>query len=801
MALFDKDKREARKQERATRKEEKSTMKRAEAMASAIEKKPAVVEEQTTVVQPVERTPGVTIVEAAPDERTEQKTTSFSPEQVQEAKLYGTGEAILNTLNSPPKSGEIILNSVYNDPKSTLSDIQNAKNLAEVANQEEEKEKSNLQDQIYQGPGASNQNLIQNFPNATSSTLTNIGEQQGKPSFETTGTKEQVMEGMDDQYKKEADSIPAGVIEKLGVQDYYPQIGRDVAVGTFTGSRIGSQTIYSGAGVLLPMGLYDARKRALAEAATERQKKIEEYLKIGDTLPQFNSEYKNYAYNTLVKYAEKHKYNPNDLFKDREFMNEKYRLETLGKEIEYVGGIVDGVFEKYQSKDGKPGSFVPDDVMKDAIDFRSGIADMDAVLSGKSRILDVGKRLRTYTNGTTWADGRLSEWKSKPTELPINLKNQEKMTIEDLNKIQEEIKKVKINGDHDSYITAVSKHYKLDPQVIDSWIAMNMPGASDKDKEFVSENLNKYILSQMPDESIETKIESLSNKSFDREEAARRQARWQADYDRKIQEGQTHWQARNKEMNFVDATTGKPMAEIIGDLKRRGITGDKLNRQILEVARRNGITNATIDPYTKSVVIKELASSYENSKPKGVNNSTIWVNLKEQVVKNGKKDFNYFTVKASDLPDLDIGKRKLAFQDDTPLTKDVQTQYRTAIKNNKLTMRTNSYDLAYGYADAKKNDIVTINPENISGYDPKKMVFVKKSVGRISTVEKDEKTGTEKYISLPGTIYVKSEFSSKAGINSNDEIWGQGIKSEPGFGLGQGAVVETGTYSSSSEEE
>jgi hypothetical protein len=561
MAIFNKEKKEERQQERATKKEERATMKRAEALASTIDTKSTkdipsfdAKKEEERVMK--SKQPGLTVVEGGnPMTNEEQKVTRFSPEQAKEiekkeeskvqtyrgpvASIINATQAItansdalkkvlsndnannaansaLNTLSTPPKSGEIILNSVYNDPNSTPEDIKNAKNLAEVADKEEEKEKTNLKNEIYQGPGSSNQNLIQNVPNATSSTLTTIGEQQGKPSFETTGTKEQVSKGIDDQYKKEADFIPTGVIEKLGVQDYYPQVGRDVGVGTFTGSRIGSQTIYSGAGVLLPQGLYDARKRALASAAQEKQKKIEEYLKIGDTLSQFNREYKNYAYNTLVKYAEKHKYNPNALFKDREFMNEKYRLETLGKEIEYVGGIVDGVFEKYQSKDGKPGSFVPDDVMKDAIDFRSGVADMDAVLSGKSRILDVGKRLRTYTNGTTWADGRLSEWKSKPTELPINLKNQEKMTIKDLNKIQDEIKRVKISGDHDSYVTAISKHYKLDPQVIDSWISMNMPGASDKDKEFVSENLNKYILSQMPDDSIETKIESLNNQNFER---------------------------------------------------------------------------------------------------------------------------------------------------------------------------------------------------------------------------------------------------------------------------------------------
>jgi hypothetical protein len=55
-------------------------------------------------------------------------------------------------------------------------------------------------------------------------------------------------------------------VEYLKPTDYYPQIGRAIGVGTSTGEIIGSRTIYTGAGVVAPMGLYDARRRALAAA-------------------------------------------------------------------------------------------------------------------------------------------------------------------------------------------------------------------------------------------------------------------------------------------------------------------------------------------------------------------------------------------------------------------------------------------------------------------------------------------------------------------------------------------------------
>jgi hypothetical protein len=487
-----------------------------------------------------------------------------------------------------------------------------------------------------------------------------------------------------------------------------------------------------------------------------------------------------------------YKGNYDAFLKDSEVRREYARRKGLAKELTHYSKWADDLL-KDASEEKK---YVTKEMVDISGEIKSAlINNVDDVVSGKKDLGPLFAKAQVYQNIVPQVDIMVKQAFSESAlgRSPINLRTGGVYDSEKFKKEANDFVQKTKTGDinRNDFITGFKKYFTGDYEQ-----AINGLIGSGKYSEEQTQAALDYFAGQMQEQVIlDHKI--LDSKAIDWANLAQRKREWQADYDRRIQEGQTHWQARNKEMNFVDATTGKPMAEIIGDLKRKGITGDKLNRQILDVARRNGIENATIDPYTNSVVIKELASSYENSKPKGVNNSSVWVNLKERVVKNGKPDWKYITVKATDLPDLDLVKRKLSFQDDTPLTKDVQTQYRTAIKNNKLAMRTNSYDLAYGYADAKKNDIVTVNPENISGYDPKKMVFVKKSVGRISTVERQE-DGTEKYISLPGTIYVKSEFSSNAGINSNDEIWGQGIKSEPGFGLGQGTVVETGTYSSSS---
>ena len=672
----------------------------------------------------------------------------------------------------------------------SLGELEQVKADADAARDLEEIEKNKLQSEIYSGPGASNENLI---PNASSTYLQGIGEAQGKPSYlGGTANKDDVEKDVVDSYAAMDSQVPQAVVEKLGVQDYYPQAGRDVAVGTFTGSRIGSQTIYSGAGVLLPMGLYDARKRALAQAAKEKQAAVDKYFDLIDTAPQYQEKFNTDTFDFMNNKLNQYKGNYDAFLKDPEVRREYARRKGLAKELTHYSKWADDLL-KDASEEKK---YVTKEMVDVSGEIKSAlINNVDDVVSGKKDLGSLFAKAQVYQNIVPQVDIMVKQAFSESAlgRSPINLRTGGVYDSEKFKKEANDFVQKTKTGDinRNDFITGFKKYFTGDyEQAIDGLIG------SGKYSEEQKQAALDYFAGQMQEQVIlDHKI--LDSKVIDWATLEEKKRQFNLNYQKLKEEGQTHWQARNKEMNFVDATTGKPMAEIIGDLKRRGITGDKLNRQILDVAKRNGIENATIDPYTNSVVIKELASSYENSKPKGVNNSSVWVNLKERVVKNGKPDWKYITVKATDLPDLDLVKRKLSFQDDTPLTKDVQTQYRTAIKNNKLAMRTNSYDLAYGYADAKKNDIVTVNPENISGYDPKKMVFVKKSVGRISTVERQE-DGTEKYISLPGTIYVKSEFSSNAGINSNDEIWGQGIKSEPGFGLGQGTVVETGTYSSSS---
>ena len=384
--------------------EEQEIMKRAEAKAAGISDKPSTggytFDEKKEAERAIEakQQPGVTVVEGAPsgmpgNEKQEatyqQKTTTFTPEQANSEALQkllndeNQDVAVNSALSADTNAKTEILGSIT-DPNTTLQDIDKIEGTADAAQSEIQKQQTNL-------------------VNASSTVLTNIGEEKDKPTYDKTATKDDINKEIDNSMASYGANAPTGVIEKLGVQDYYPQVGRDVAVGNFTGSRIGSQTIYSGAGVLLPMGLYDARKRALAEAAKERQKTLQKFLDIPDTADQFNTEFGQYAGNIILDIAKKNNYDPNLIGRDKEGQLELKRLETTAKDIKYADGIIKSLIEKATTKDGGTAGYIPEKMKNEMYNFQSGLVDnMQDYFSGKKKIGYLTNNLRIFADGRKW---------------------------------------------------------------------------------------------------------------------------------------------------------------------------------------------------------------------------------------------------------------------------------------------------------------------------------------------------------------------------------------------------------------
>jgi hypothetical protein len=245
-------------------------------------------------------------------------------------------------------------------------------------------------------------------------------------SFSGVGQKADVEKEVVTQAKDNATQNPSvtaantaanlGAIEKLGIQDYYPTASRNIAVGTFTGEVIGSQTIYSGAGGLAPMGLYDARKRALAKAATAKQAAIDKFLTLEDTAKAYNMEYKDYAYDHLYDILEKHGFSVTSVMRDRDAAKEVYRLKSLGKELKFVEEESKAVLSQL----GKEGSYVPPSIAKAAKDMFYGMQDKDKVFSGKSDLVKTISELKAYNSLTKKAEDLATDFSTKLSEMQMN---------------------------------------------------------------------------------------------------------------------------------------------------------------------------------------------------------------------------------------------------------------------------------------------------------------------------------------------------------------------------------------------
>jgi hypothetical protein len=410
----------------------------------------------------------------------------------------------------PIKTGETLVNAMATDVTNTVTDkaildqIQNAESPEEIAKIKADAEAAKIEEQKQKEQLANQNSALLNTIHEI-----NHGQQGQRDSFDKVTTIEDVQRGVLDQYRNQASNVPYAVVEKLGIQDYYPNAGRDIAVGTFSGSRIGSQTIYSGAGALLPMGLYDARKRSLVEAAKNIQKKKDEFLQVPDAPQQFNADFQQAAYSQLYDIGAKHNWNMNAIMKDKEAMQRVYGIKNAAKDLAYTDEIVDNIFETLNTADGKTASYVPEDVLQAMIEYRQGKLDVESILSGDSNVLELAGKIRNYANVTQWADKNLPEWRSKPVTLPLNLKTDKPITEKNLNELQSTYEKAKISGDYSSYITATKEYFHLDPAVVNAWVAQNMVGATDAQKAEVIKQANDYIFAQMPPASIKETITNL----------------------------------------------------------------------------------------------------------------------------------------------------------------------------------------------------------------------------------------------------------------------------------------------------
>jgi len=66
----------------------------------------------------------------------------------------------------------------------------------------------------------------------------------------------------------------------LSLTDYYPDVNNPVGVGSYSGSMIGSTTLFAPGGGLVPLGMMDARDKAIQDAAYSKAKEYDAFRKM-----------------------------------------------------------------------------------------------------------------------------------------------------------------------------------------------------------------------------------------------------------------------------------------------------------------------------------------------------------------------------------------------------------------------------------------------------------------------------------------------------------------------------------------
>jgi hypothetical protein len=437
-----------------------------------------------------------------------QAIQNMGTQKIEDPKLEAESQAIQNIANDDATGTQTnVVNAVANsgDPEEkTLSNLEKAKEIGEGAKEQENKNSAaqiNNEDLGIALKG----DEIKATPGASDFTKKGISTTQA-PSYDPSGKQVE-----QDIMKQQRAQTPLA-IEKLALQDYFPNAGRNIAVGTFTGSRIGSQTIYSGYGALAPMGLIDARKRAIVKRDKEKRAKLDEFLSIPNTYKVYHDFAKPYAAGKFAEIGAKHGWDYDKIMSDPDALKEVYRLKGVYETFEKAGAAAEELKELMQ--DPTKEVYISPKIRKKIWTFTRGQVNPEPYLSGKRDINEITKGMVPYPSFIKFFNDNSSKWfaEGRQGQMPISFKDYGPLTPEKLNEMKDGIDKFRINQDNDAYVELVKKHFAIDTNLVETWAKTNGVPLDDE----IIEVWEDFFVNMIPPDIIEREITHVSNKSADR---------------------------------------------------------------------------------------------------------------------------------------------------------------------------------------------------------------------------------------------------------------------------------------------
>jgi hypothetical protein len=428
-----------------------------------------------------------------------------------------------------PSTGEnvkkVLTDNIIADKNTSLQDKMKTLPATEVAKTEVNKTEQQIKDQTNQELKNTTTPISTTDPNAIGGSGASVVEVMDKApagpewtSVVPTGQQYQApsREEIYEQARQAKVKAPSLVVEKLGLQDYYPEAGRNIAVGTFTGSRIGSQTIYSGAGGLLPLGLYDARKRAIATEIKKKEALVDQLKEVPNIAKQFQPYYSEDFMNFLSPWMDAFKDKPEELLRNADFLKGLRQKQAVAENFLKVDANFKSLREKLVTDDGKPAAWANERMLKILNNFNAGMlpGEIEKYFDGTKNISDLEQSMREIPNAYIQADEIVKQLMDKgAVETAINMKTGKDFSPDDIKEVNSLIQQLKSpSPDYEIYDQLRRKYYDFAYEdIAKEWIEGNMPDLPKSERDAVIDSVSRYMFSQMPKDGIISTITNQAN--------------------------------------------------------------------------------------------------------------------------------------------------------------------------------------------------------------------------------------------------------------------------------------------------
>ena len=350
-----------------------------------------------------------------------------------------------------------------------------------------------------------------------------LADKMNKDSGVKTPTVERDLTA--DQITQMAKKSSGLAIEKLGLSDYYPQANRSVGVGTFTGSRIGSQTIYSGAGVLAPMGILDARKRALQKQTSDKIASLDGIKNsLGSAAAQFSDQFNNEGMKMINGFMKKHNFDPLKIMNDTEFRQKLKKYNDFARDSKDITEEVMKSYELSKPNDkGEVAAHYSPGQLKEMEDFLTNANSpdfMQKVLDGKINITDIRKSIVGKADLIEHFDKKWASMVSEGNrnETVYDFRIADGLNEEQFKEAVDIIQEVKTNkrGTQDLFRSAKMKYFtwaneeSIRTMVTNAAKNLNIPMNSKYNKDYVQNTID-YLMAKIPDKSFIQNFQKIGN--------------------------------------------------------------------------------------------------------------------------------------------------------------------------------------------------------------------------------------------------------------------------------------------------